>query len=216
MKNKEKREIGAVGALIAYIIVGAIVVVTCTIIEAFVLKQPTLTEAISKGQEEKLLLTKCFINALEIIIYTSVFMLVVRKVFIIHLESFTQFKRFTIVATLVLAILSMGVTAVNGYRKASFRISLIHSIENGSIYRLNQAENPEEFEGIGFAEGCKTETEIIEAADVQRNLSVAQNIVFPIVTDGVNCLVQIAGIQVWYLIIAFKEEEDETKESEEN
>ncbi len=127
-----------------------------------------------------------------------VFWTIVKHFFILDKLSVERFLKNTIIILTFLCVGLVTTKSIDGYNEMDYIYTTLHvafnTIEN------EYKENPDQFEGYGFAEDCKSWVDIEKAEKNTLNDWIAHYFISPIVPTCVYLLASIASLNVFTVI----------------
>lgn len=204
--KKEKVEIGAVGAIFAFILVTVVVSIFLYVIRAIFLKYTNAEAVFSYGGIETNLAWIAIFDGIIVFISILAFMLVLKKFFIVNETNMQKFIKTVIIIITVLGLITIITNVYVGYKKVFSDLHMIESYEDINMRDLER--DKEDYSGFGFAEGCKTEEEIHNARKEAEEATVFNYFLLPVIPKAVIILINIACLEAFSKVF-FKYEKEE-------
>lgn len=200
MKNN-KIKIGPVGLIVTYFIVREFLGVLLFGIVNMVLGNKnvvsTITSLYKEGQELSVFVTNIssVISGIIIVITTIIFWIVVRKFFSFDQLAKEKFLKYII----ILLTISYVALSVHKLEKGYENIyTHLYTLDVASdIMEKEYNENLENFEGYGYAEGCKTKEDLKEAKKENANAWIKDAFITPVVPQLSSLLIMIFSLEVF-------------------
>ena len=199
--KKNKTKIGAVGLLVTYFMIRYVLGVILIGIVNIILKQNNVSSIITslykEGQDLSVFVTNVssVISGIIIVITTIIFWIVVRKFFSFDQLAKEKFLKYII----ILLTISYVALSVNKLEKGYENIyTHLHTLDVASdIMEEEYNEDPENFEGYGYAEGCKTKEDLKEAKKENVNAWIKDAFITPVVPKFYSLLVMIVSLELF-------------------
>ena len=200
MKNN-KIKIGPVGLIVTYFIVREILGVLLLGIVNMVLGNKnvasTITSLYKEGQDLSVFVTNVssVIIWIIIIITTIVFWIIVRKFFSFDQLAMEKFLKYTILLLTITYVTLTVHQLEKGYDNIYTHLLTVRVA--GDIMRDEYNDDPDNFEGKSFAEGCKTLEDINEAEKDTTNAWIKDAFITPVLPKLSSLLIMIVSLEVF-------------------
>ena len=205
MDNNDEFKIGHWSLLVLYIVICSILGTILIGIVASIIRNTNLATVLLQCQDDKLVMIYSIITSIVTILVTATFWIIVRTFITVDKITIEKFIKNAVITLTILAIGSVIVNLYNGYNSLYKNLYTVHVASN--IIEDDYYKDPDNYNGEGFAEGCKTIDEIRESEKNVTNEWVAHYFITPIIPTCVALLVSIASVDIFSKIYFIKGKE---------
>ena len=202
MEKNDEFKIGHCSLLVIYIVICSILGTILVGIVTTIIRNTSLATALLQCQDDKLVMIYCIITSIITILVTAIFWIIVRGFINIDKITIEKFIKNAIITLTILAIGSVSVNLYKGYNSLYKNLYSVHVAS--SIIEDDYYKDPDNFNGEGFAEGCRTIDEIRESEENITNEWVAHYFITPIIPTCVALLVSILSVDIFSKIYFIK------------